>query len=243
MKARSHTFAALALLAAAGCGGMRVAWVDAAGALPAMPLAAAYCLAAGDDADEIPRIVRPPLRPDPDATATRRERPLPARVGGPRNEAPSKRLGVRGGVFAIQRSDAGDWDGALRAGVYFRQSGSAQSRVGYEVGFDVIDASGRSGAGDAVTSRVFVVRYDAILGTPAARDELHAYAAGGVELGREEARVSTGGGGASRTGGALRFGLGGGTRGGGVDARVSYVLFLGSDNARDAVLATFGLAF
>ena len=223
-------FASWALLSLAGCGG----WLAPGGAadarasfLPAHVVQATRHLAAADDEeDELgglltrPAVVVPPLEVAPP----------------PRRPA---KLGLRGGVLITRSADAGEFDPATLLGIFHRRGRLGKGTV-HEVGVGHASLEGEDAEGSAVSSSIVSLRYGLLAGR-GRRTAL--YLACGAEVGLEKATWGATGEEVDRTGVAADVGFGVGSASGSWDARLSYVLYPVSDNAREAIMATIGIGF
>jgi len=223
-------FASWALLSLAGCGG----WLAPAGvagarvsSMPSHVVELTRHLAAADDEeDELGGLLAPPA-----------EVVAPLEVASPPRR-PGK-LGLRGGVLITRSADAGDFDPATLVGAFYRRGRIGEGTV-HEIGVGQVSLEGEDAGGNAVSSSIVSLRYGLLAGR-GRRTGL--YLACGAEVGFEKASWVATETEVSRTGVAASVGFGLGSVSGSWDARLSYVLYPASDNAREAIMATLGIGF
>jgi hypothetical protein len=178
-------------------------------------------LAAGDEDDEFVGLLTRPAPPEQSAVR-------------------ASRFGVRVGILTPMAPEEGTWSTGLRAGVYYRGAGGTV----YEIGADYTSVEADLGMGATVSTTIYSVRCDILLGRWSDLDRKATfYLLGGGELGMETGIWESTGDELEARAGGVNLGIGLASPKGSWDARFVYSILMGSDNAAGAIGATMGFAF
>jgi hypothetical protein len=241
MRAASRSTVRLTVLAAglslaAGCAATRSAgtWpvcYPTGGASPLGRVLPAGALASVYDAgEEIPRLLRPPAAVEeaPASRVAQQTRPRRAKL----------RIGLRAGSLSSDGAES-DWEDVESYGLFLRRVPLERSKASLELG---VDYAAPETADGLVSSTIYVVRADLLVGRFGGRGATAYLLLGGHAIMEEATRNATGESMTGRGGGA-EVGLGLGSRSGRWDLRGVYSLLLASENTDSNLSLSFGLAF
>lgn len=175
--------------------------------------------------------------PDESVKLLRRE---PEETGREPNQRSKLRPGLRAGmVLPASAKDSREWKGAPSAGLLFRQRPSSPRATVIELGADFAEAETEDGVR---SSQLLFLRAELLTGRFAPSGAAPYFLAGAQAV-LEQSTNNVTGESASGRGAAVELGLGYGAKNGRWDARLTYALFVASENIEGSLIVSMGLGF